>query len=211
MTQPPCNPFNPKILNLCERFERAQQRSQERAPAESRRELELLLVEANQLGLAAPDILWGLGCVSDHLRDFPAAIAYCRRALEFDAISPSYRRSWEIVVGRVRETILDGSRPLDDPEVGALCRLLVSHGAANDAVHARYARLLVAAGNLTEAQAILKAILKLSPASPEALAVLGQIAAATNDDDLAGRVRAAAMRSEQLDLPLALTQPEAQA
>ncbi len=93
------------------------------------------------------------------------------------------------------EAILDESRPLDDPEVLTLCRLLASNGAADEAVHARHARFLVAAGNLSEARAVLEAVLKLSPGSPEALAVLAEIAAATDDDDLAGRVRAAAMRS----------------
>jgi tetratricopeptide (TPR) repeat protein len=211
MTRPPTNPFHPKVRGLCERLARAQQPSQERPPAEVRDELLQILADANNLGLPAPDIVWGLGCLSDHLGDFPAAIAYCRKALELDPLSPSYRRSWSIVIGRVREAVLEESRPPDDPELLTLCRLLASHGAADEAVHARHARLLVAAGNGAEAQALLEAVLKLSPCSGEALAVLAEIAAANDDDDLAGRVRAAAMSSRQPNLPLALTQPKAQA
>ena len=207
----PFTAFHPKVQGLCERFERAQQRSQERTPSESRDDLQKLLSEANKLGLAAPDILWGLGCMSDHLRDFSAALAYCRKALDIDPLSPSYRRSWSIVVGRVREAIVDESRPVDDPELLTLCRLLATSGASDEAVHARYARLLAASGNVAEAQAVLEAVLKLSPCSAEALAVLAEIAAATDDHDLAGRVRAAAMKTAQLDLPLASTLPEAQA
>jgi tetratricopeptide (TPR) repeat protein len=210
MTQPP-NLFHPKVQGLCERLARAQQQSQDRPPAEVRDELLQILAEANALGLPGPDILWGLGCVSDHLSDFPAALAYCRRALEFDPLSPSYRRSWSIVIGRVREAVWDESRQVDDPELLTLCRLLASNGAADEAIHARQARLLVAAGNVAEARALLEALLRLAPGSPEALAVLAEIAAVTGDDDLAGQVKAAAMRTAQGELPLALTQPEAQA
>jgi tetratricopeptide (TPR) repeat protein len=204
------NPFHPKIQGLCERFGRVQAQGQERAPGESRTELEQLLLEANALGLTAPDILWCLGCVCDQMRDFPAAISYCRKALGIDPLSPSYRRSWTIVVTRVREAILDESRLLDDPELLTLYRLLASNGAADEAVHARHARLLVAAGNVGEARAVVEAVLKLSPGSPEALAVLAEIAAATDDDDLAGRVRAA-MKTAQPEFPLLASQPEAQA
>ena len=117
MTRLLSNPFHPKVEGLCKRFGKAQQQSQERPPAELRDELVRLLVEANNLGLAAPDVIWALGCVNDHLGDFPAALAYCRKALDIDPLSPSYRRSWSIVVGRVREAILDESRPPDDPEL----------------------------------------------------------------------------------------------
>jgi Tfp pilus assembly protein PilF len=90
-------------------------------------------------------------------------------------------------------------------------RLLASNGAGDEAVHARHARLLVASGNVAEARAILEAVLKLAPGSPEALAVLAEIAAATDDDDLARRVRAAAMKFADPGLPLGSTQPEARA
>ena len=211
MTRTSTNPFNPKIVNLCESLARAQRQCQERPPAESREELEKILLEAGKLGLAAPDVLWALAVVNDNLGDLPAALGYCKKALQFDPLSVSYRQSWAIIVRRLTEAVLDESRPLDDPEPLALCRLLASHGAADEAVHTRHARLLLGAGNVAEARAVLEAVLKLSPGSPEALAVLAEIAAAANDDELAGRVRAAAMRSAQLDLPLALTQPEAQA
>lgn len=210
MTSKPIDPFNAKIQSLCERFGRAQAQAQERDPAESKLELEKLLVEANKLGLAAPDILWGLGCMSDHLRDFPAAIAYCRKALELDPVSPPYRRSWSIVVNRVKEAILDESRKTDDPELLTLCRLLANNGAADEAVHARHARLLLAAGNVAEARCLLEALVKLSPGSIEALGVLADIASATGDEELAGRVGTAA-NTARPELPLISTQPEAQA
>jgi tetratricopeptide (TPR) repeat protein len=210
MTRPASNPFHPKVQALCDRLTRVQQQSHERPPVESREDLQKILIEARNLGLTGPDILWGLAVVNDNIGDFSAALGYCRQALESDPLSVAYRQSWAIIVRRVREAILDESRPLGDPELPQLCRLLASSGASDEAVHARHARLLLAAGSVAEARAILEAVLKLSPGSAEPLALLAEIAAATDDDDLAGRVRAA-MRTAHLDLPLASTQPEAQA
>jgi len=52
---------------------------------------------------------------------------------------------------------------------------------------------------------------KLSPGSVEALAILGQIAATTQDEELAERVKLATLNATEAVLPLTSTQPEAQA
>jgi hypothetical protein len=210
MSRPP-SPFDPRIERICERVARAQGEYQERAFAEAREELQGLLSEARSLGLAAPDILWGLGCCADSLHDFPSAISYCRMALEIDPLSPSYRRSWAIVVGRVRAAILSEDRPLDDSELLTLCRLLTSNGAADEAVHLRLAKVLLMIGDIEEAKALVLAVSRLSPNSCEALALLAHLAVITEDEELAERVNAMVTKPEQPDLPIFIAKPMAQA
>ncbi len=209
MTRQP-NPFDPRIEKVCERIAKAQSRYGERAFGEARDELIELFDEAKSLGLAGGDIVWGLGCCADSLHDFPAAIAYCRKALEIDPLSPSYRRSWGIVAGRVREAILDEARPLDDAETLTLCRLLASNGAADVVVHLRYARVLLKTGNVAEAKAVAMAVSKLAPVS-EVWAVLAHIALVSDDGPLAEYVNNAVTSGEATGLPFVTSQPMAQA
>ena len=208
MTRQP-NPFDPRVEKVCERIASAQGQYQERAFGEARAELLQLFEEAKSLGLAGGDIVWGLGCCADSLHDFPAAIAYCRKALEIDPLSPSYRRSWGIVVGRVRAALLDEARPLDDSETLTLCRLLAQHGVADVPVHLRHARVLLRTGNVAEAKAVAMALGKLAPFS-EVWAVLAHIALVADDEELAEYVNGAVMRGEATGLPFVNSQPMAQ-
>ncbi len=208
MTRHP-NPFDPRVEKVCERIASAQATYQQRGFSEAREEFLELFEEAKSLGLAAPDVIWGLGCCADSLHDFPAAIAYVRRALELDPVSVSYRRSWAVVVGRVRAAILDEARPLDDSETLTLCRLLAQHGAADVAVHLRYARVLLKTGNVAEAKAVAMAVSKLSPFS-EVWAVLAHIALVSDDEDLAEYVNNAVTNGDATGLPF-VTSPMAQA
>ncbi len=209
MTRQP-NPFEPKVEKICERISNAQSRYGERAFGEARDEFLELYEEAKSLGLAGGDIVWGLGCCADSLHDFPAAIAYCRKALEIDPLSPSYRRSWGIVAGRVRAAVLDEARPLDDAETLTLCRLLAQHGAADVAVHLRYARVLLKTGNIAEAKAVALAVARLSPFS-EVWTVLAHIALISDDGPLAEFVNNAVTSGEATVLPFVTSQPMAQA
>jgi hypothetical protein len=209
MTRQP-NPFDARIENVCERIASAQATYQQRGFSEAREEFLELFEEAKSLGLSGGDIILGLGCCSDSLRDFPAAIAYCRKALEIDPLSPSYRRSWGIVVGRIRAAILDEARPLDDAETLTLCRLLAQHGAADVPVHLRHARVLLKTGNVAEAKAVAMALAKLAPFS-EVWAVLAHIALVSDDGPLAEYVNNSVTSGEATGLPFVTSQPMAQA
>ncbi len=204
------NPFDPRIEKVCERISNAQTMYQQRGFSEARDEFLELFEEAKNLGLSGGDIVWGLGCCSDSLHDFPSAIAYCRKALEIDPLSPSYRRSFAIVVGRVRAAILDEARPLDDSETLTLCRLLAQYGSADAAVHLRHARVLLKTGNVAEAKAVAMAVSKLSPLS-EVWAVLAHIALISDDGPLAEYVNNAVTSGEATGLPFVTSQPMAQA
>src|SRR5262245_54739468 len=90
---------------------------------EARELLEGALPAARRAGLEAPELLWGLAICLDQLGHFADAFRYMRAALEKEPVSPRFRHSWRVIIGRIRQALLDPLRGEADagiPELHAL-------------------------------------------------------------------------------------------
>ena len=64
---------------------------------------------------------WACAACSDYLNDASAAMSYSASALRLDPLSPSFRRSRQIIVERLRRTVLDAPpRAVFIPEYAVL-------------------------------------------------------------------------------------------
>jgi hypothetical protein len=165
------------------------------------------LRETERLGVVSGDVLWGLAVVSDYLGEFGDAVRYCRTALESDPLSPSYRRSWAVISRRVREALLDASRPESNPAIPQLHAAAVEAGVADDDSRLRVARHFVVTGRVEHARHFLEALTTLSPGCSEAWLMLADIGMKIGDEQLVERCVIAVGRRPEL-LP---TQSQAEA
>ncbi|MGO9828520.1 MAG: tetratricopeptide repeat protein [Myxococcaceae bacterium] len=170
------SPFDPRVVQLAEQLGHAQRLGQEGKNDEALAICTRLLAKADALGVVSAQALWTAGVVSDNQRNFPMAVDFCRRAVEADPLDPALRNSYSIVLRHVREALLDEAREVDDCEIPGLYGLLADVGSADEACHVRFAAHLVAATKTSEARALLMAVVKLHPNSPDGWTLLAQVA-----------------------------------
>jgi hypothetical protein len=145
------------------------------------------LAAARRAGVEAPEVLWGLAVCSDHLGHFADALQYMRAALDKEPVSPRFRHSWRVIIGRVRQALLDPVRPETDADIPELHRLLTEEEAADPACHLRLARFLLATDRARDACVLLEALCQLFPSLSEGWALLRRAATVALDDALASK------------------------
>jgi tetratricopeptide (TPR) repeat protein len=151
---------------------------------EARELLEGCLAAARSAGVEAPELLWALAVCSDQLGRFTDAFRYIRAALEKEPVSPRFRHSWRVIIGRIRQALLDPLRGETDADIPELHALLAEGEAADPACHLRLARFLLATERTQEACTLLEAVCALFPCFFEGWVLLRRAAVLSSDDVL---------------------------
>ena len=182
------SPSTATLERLANQIQMAAELTGRGEPAQAVTTLERVIAEAKRHGLTAPDAEWALCIALDNLNDLPGAFAHIQKALAFDPLSPSYRRSFHVLVNRVKEALLSEDRPPFDPEVPKFYELLQGANVADVLCHVRFGAFLVATKRYDEAKEHLLAAAQLAPHATEAWVLLSQVAMATDDEVLASHV-----------------------
>jgi tetratricopeptide (TPR) repeat protein len=125
-------------------------------------------------GLRSAHVLWLLAVTCDFLDDLPQALQYAEQAIELDPASPALRRSYEIVVDRLRIAVSE-AKP-DDVETPRLYELLLRVEEADVASHLAMARWHAEAGDPAAAWRVLEALTVLAPSHREAWSLKARVA-----------------------------------
>ncbi|MGC4114234.1 MAG: tetratricopeptide repeat protein [Myxococcales bacterium] len=125
-------------------------------------------------GQRSSHVLWLLAVTCDFLDDLPQALHYAEQAVDLDPASPALRRSYEIVVERLR-TAVGEARPGDE-ETPKLYELLIRADEADAGSHLAMARWHAESGNPAEAWRVLEALTVLAPSHREAWSLKATVA-----------------------------------
>lgn len=130
---------------------------------------------------------WRLSILADNQGELVEAMKYVTEALEQDPLSQPFRRSFEIIAGRLRTALTAADRDPADPSTPELYELLVRQDAADEPSHLAMAAWSLLAGDPRKAHAIAAAVTTLSPDSTEAWRLRAAAARALGlEDDACG-------------------------
>lgn len=160
---------------------RARDLTEQERYEDARQMYQQLRAECQRAGIHSAHVAWGLAVVCDGLGDFDAAMKYIREALDLDPLAIPYRRSFAVIVERVREVLGSELRDPADPETPRLYELLVQVGEGDVRSHLGMARYLHHAGENTRAMKILDAVTTLAPASRAGWLLKAAVARALGD------------------------------
>ena len=111
---------------------------------------------------------WRLSILADNEGELVEAMNYVTEALEQDPLSQPFRRSFEIIAGRIRTVLTAPDRDPADPSTPELYELLVRFDAADEPSHLAMAAWSLRAGHPRKAHALAAAVTVLSPGSVDA-------------------------------------------
>jgi predicted Zn-dependent protease len=190
-----------KLTSLAQEVGRAQHLISNGENAEARSVLQRVLAEARRSGQASSYVLWSLAVASDNLEDHENSTRYIQEAIALDPLSPQLRRSFDIIANNVRQALLSEKRSEEDPEIPALYELLVRMSEADLDSHLRMANYHAAVGDPEASHALLDALSKVFPASPQVWELLAKVATLRDDAATVERCAKAQSRLTQPCLP----------
>jgi len=92
-----------------------------------------------------------------------------------------------VIIGRIRQALLDPLRPETDADIPQLHALLAEGETADPACHLRLARFLLATDRARDACVLLEAVCQLFPELSDGWALLRRAATVALDDALASK------------------------
>jgi tetratricopeptide (TPR) repeat protein len=157
-----------------------------------------VLAEARKVGLDSAHLHWAFAAACDYSGDLEMAFEQITLAIGKDPLAPPFRRSFEVITGRIQAALADSERAADDPSTPRLYALLQRSGTVDVASHLAMARYHLAMGTLAEARALVDAVTLLHPMSREAWEAKAAVARATGDLTAAeqARLETAALEDE---------------
>lgn len=163
-----------RITSMRQRLARA--REQADAADYSGARLTLLSLRADCLATGTPSahVSWCLASACDGLDAFAEALLHAREALERDPLSMPYLRTYERIVARIRDTLGDERRAVDDPATPSLYELLLLSGEGDARSHLAMARWHLHRGEWAPALRLIEAVVLLTPAHIEAWTLLAR-------------------------------------
>jgi tetratricopeptide (TPR) repeat protein len=192
-----------KIEKMVAEMRRAQDLVQEDKAEEALGVYRGLLAEARKMGHEPGYLHYAIAVALDDAGDLEKAFEEITMAIGKDPLCLPFRRSFEVIVGRIRSALADPKRAVDDASTPRLYALLVRGDAADVASHAAMARHLLATGKGGEARALADALTRLHPASLEVWELAGAVAHALGDAAGAERARIEAAALAHRDAPFA--------
>lgn len=131
----------------------------------------------------SPHVQWVAAVAADRAGKLLDALRYILKALTLDPLSGPGVHSLDIIAGRCRKALVDGT--LDADEGLALYRTLSERGLADEAVHLSYAQHLHDYGKHEEALQVAQAVAVLNPGMADAWRLVGAAATALGQKELA--------------------------
>lgn len=147
-----------KSAALCREVQRAQSLLDSGKYDEAREVLGRALGQTRGTGVTSSHIHWMMAIAADYLQDAEAAVTNIREALAIDPAAPPYRRSLEIIQGRLQASILEQPRDPEAEDVLKLYELLKTLGPVETNVHLRVARHLADVGRRGAAVELARAV-----------------------------------------------------
>ena len=138
--------------------------------------------ELGRLGLKSAWTHWAMAVAHDNQGEHEMALNEIRKALAQDPLSPTTRRSFDIIVGRLRQHL--HGLPVTDESILRLYGLLQQSGDVDVPTHLLVARHFAATGRPERAEELLESLSLLAPAAREVWLERARIA--RGKGDLAG-------------------------
>jgi tetratricopeptide (TPR) repeat protein len=179
----------------------------ERDWAGAREAFAALRARVAKLGLQSSYVAWGLAVALDNLGETEMAFEAVSEAVQKDPMNPACHHSFDVIAGRLRATLADPDRALDDPSTPRLYALLQHAGEADVPSHLAMARHLAHAGQHEAALRLLDAVTLLSPASRDAWLQKAALARGLGGDALAASCEAEAAAIAASDVPFGIPAP----
>ena len=131
----------------------------------------------------SPHVQWVAAVAADRAGKLLDALRYILKALALDPLSGPAVHSLDIIAGRSRKALVDGT--MDAEEGLALYRTLSENGLADEAVHLSYAQHLLDFEKPSEALEVAQAVAVLNPSMADAWRLVGAAATALGQKELA--------------------------
>jgi len=138
-------------------------------------------------GIRSGYVAYNVAIACDLVNDLEAAFENIREAVALDPVSLPFRRSYAVIVERLRSALADPGRAADDPSTPRLYRMLAEADEATNTCHLAMARYQRAAGRPEQARRLLEAVVVLSPAFADGWRELAVLGRELGDADLARR------------------------
>lgn len=158
--------------------------------------------ELEALGLQSGWTHWAIAVAHDNLGEHEMALNAIRKALKDDPLCPLTHRSFDIILGRLREHLV--GLPVTHDSIPRLYGLLAQSGDADVQTHLVMARHLAATGRGERAEALLESLARLASASREVWLERARMARLRGDLDAAAAHEAEALARCLPDVPFAI-------
>lgn len=133
-------------------------------------------------------VSWAIAVMSDYAGKLLDALKYILRALRADPLMVPAEQSLNIIVGRCRKKLVEGS--VDADEGMALYQALAENGLADDACRLSYAQHLLDYEKPDQALQVAQAVAVLNPGMADAWRLVGAAAHALGKEQLASEAAA---------------------
>jgi tetratricopeptide (TPR) repeat protein len=195
---------NPQLDEVQQLISRAHTANEEGRLKEALELMQGALERCKRLGVNSAFVVYHLAVAADVAEEFEMAFNYIVQAIAEDPISRPFRHSFDIISGRIRTSLANPARGLDDPSTPRLYDLLVRTGEADVASHLVMARHLGAVGDLARALTLAAAVTTLNPTDRDAWLCRSQLAQKAGQAELATTCAAEAAALEGDPVPFAV-------
>jgi len=167
-----------RMRGLLALAERASAALNNEDPAAAKQAYLQLLRQFDEFGLSSAAAWWGLAVAHDYLGEHDMALNSIQKSLALDPLAPGAQRSFDIIVRRVREHLIQ----LDakDVAVPRLYALLQQSGELDVPSHLAMAHHYAETGRVEQAEKLFQALCLLAPASKDVWEARAQFAATHN-------------------------------
>ncbi len=180
------------VQSLSARLSRLNQLAEDGELDEARELLAEVRAEASRAGLRSPYLCWVEGRLAASAGEPELAFERHAAAVVLDPAHPSPASAYEEAAEVLRQALADGAGEATGAFIPRVYALLARHGETDLRAHLALARHQRATGDAPAAARLLDAVLLLAPASAEAWALRGELAAEAGDAALEARCREAA-------------------
>ena len=142
-----------------------------------------VLSEALRQGVESAYLRYVLAQALELNGELEMAFDEIKKAMKLDPLALPIRHAFQELAGRIRASLTDPARAVDDPEVPRLYTVLLEAGEADLAM----VRFELATAQLVKARERVEAVTRLFPAHREAWVLLAQVARAQGEAEVALR------------------------
>jgi tetratricopeptide (TPR) repeat protein len=146
-----------------------------------------VLSEALRQGVESAYLRYVLAQALELNGELEMAFDEIKKAMKLDPLALPIRHAFQELAGRIRASLTDPARAVDDPEVPRLYTVLLEAGEADLAAHLAMVRFELATAQLVKARERVEAVTRLFPAHREAWVLLAQVARAQGEAEVALR------------------------
>jgi tetratricopeptide (TPR) repeat protein len=144
-----------------------------------------VLSEALRQGVDSAYLRYVLAQALELKGELEMAFDEIKKAMKLDPLALPIRHAFQELASRIRASLTDPARAVEDPEVPRLYRVLLEAGEADLLAHLAMVRFELATGELRKARERVEAVTRLFPAHREAWLLLAQVARAQGEGEAA--------------------------